>query len=384
MLAYIICFAITLSVAYLYERNLLRRIPRKWFQTISAALVIILPALLAGVRHYSIGTDVLVYGKPVFERAVSSGSLQDLIIRYSDIEPGFVFLAFIVSRFTSNLQVFLFIISFLIGSLVYLSLFRKRETCSIFMGESIYLLLVYNLSLNIMRQAIAIAFVVLGITYLMEKKNFVFFLIVLIACMFHKSAIVSALYYALFRILRRYDYSGSMKKLNKKERSKYWFRLVMVSMFAVIGAALFQYLLTILEKFGLLSERYSSYLYSKSMGTIRWQVILLYILPYYALFERNNLSDDRYFYLSVGIVDVASYTLRRIVFYFVRLSYYFMACRLLSLTHYRINFGKIIKTGKLNRNEAIALFVLVVSIAYWWLTIIRLNDNQTYPYRMFN
>ena len=157
MTAYIVTFLVTLFFSYIDERNLLKEKPNRLKHIIMVAFIIMLPAVLAGLRDYSIGTDVQIYAKSVFENAVRSSSVNSVLERYSELEPGFLMLAFIVSRITSSVHFFLFSIAFIIQLFVYLALYRTRNYCSIFMGESVYLFLIYNASLNMMRQTIAMA-----------------------------------------------------------------------------------------------------------------------------------------------------------------------------------------------------------------------------------
>ena len=131
MIIYIVVFVI--SIFLLYLKN---RVKNKWLKKILIILALMLPCILAGLRHHSIGTDVDVYVSRLFDLAVRSKSFSDFLtlkwwrvwtyVYVSDFEIGFTFFVYLISKMFSNLQVLLFFIQLLIIIPIYIGV-RKNE-----------------------------------------------------------------------------------------------------------------------------------------------------------------------------------------------------------------------------------------------------------------
>lgn len=381
MTAYIVTFLVTLFFSYIDERNLLKEKPNRLKHIIMVAFIIMLPAVLAGLRDYSIGTDVQIYAKSVFEYAVRSSSVNSVLERYSELEPGFLMLAFIVSRITSRVHFFLFSIAFIIQLFVYLALYRTRNYCSIFMGESVYLFLIYNASLNMMRQTIAMAILLFALTYLFEKKYLISLIWIFIGFFFHNSIIIGLLYFPVFIFFNGRKYANDNVS-GRKTRVWFGFKTLLVIIAVTVVTASFQPLMLLLGKFGIISDRYSIYL-STENSSIRWTFFFAYIVCYLIVYLRKNKNKQGYFFLTIGLIDIVIYRLKYIMYYLYRISTYYMICRIFSLTQARIDFGKILCTGKISKDELVAIITWLVCFIQWFMFIAINNDHATMPYKFF-
>ena len=90
---YICTFAITLLMAYINEKNLMKKKANKVIHYMTALLIICVPATIAGMRDLSVGTDTMLYAKPVFEYACNSKDLIQMFYRFPQIEYGFLIVA---------------------------------------------------------------------------------------------------------------------------------------------------------------------------------------------------------------------------------------------------------------------------------------------------
>lgn len=176
-------------------------------------------SILAGLRTTEIGTDIGVYGFTSFNLATSSSSFLEywhlITIKYGT-EIGYAWLNYVVSRFTSSLNVFLFVLSFctlwfvIKGALNFEKVLHVPSEIQII----IYFSILYGTSLNMMRQSLAMSIIFFSTSLLVQKKKKYFvasLLLAVIAFLFHRTAIM------ITGIYLTYWYSvGISKTLRKK------------------------------------------------------------------------------------------------------------------------------------------------------------------------
>ena len=130
-------------------------------------------SLLAGLRSENIGTDVLVYGNTVFYNMTNSTGLISYYFDAIDIfrlEPFYLFINYVVSRFTNTYWIFYFILSFIINSCFYMAAYVLKNKIYPSLSWLIYLLFFYSYTLNIMRQSLATGLMILAISLMIENK----------------------------------------------------------------------------------------------------------------------------------------------------------------------------------------------------------------------
>lgn len=165
---YIVIFFFSTLFMYLGEVYKVRR----FFY----ALSIILPALLAGLRDLTIGADTGGYPIEIFDIACSSHSLSDCIYEVGFFvfchDVGYISLAYLISAFTKDSFFFFFITNLIVNWGVFFFLYKakSRFQFSLWLAWLSYLFIFYNRTLNLSRQSIAIAIVLIAITYLWDKK----------------------------------------------------------------------------------------------------------------------------------------------------------------------------------------------------------------------
>lgn len=118
--------------------------------------------------------------------------------RYVEVEPGFAMVNWIVDALDSGAGHLLFFVTALISVVLKVSSFSRWREASIglFVFVSTYAVAV---EMNLVRQAIALGFVLLAYRFLLEEKLRLFVLLVLVAASFHVSALVSILVLLLHR-----------------------------------------------------------------------------------------------------------------------------------------------------------------------------------------
>lgn len=169
--------------------------------------------LISGLRHITIGgRDVYISYNYSFERAINTRWIDagkrfvDSIFYGSGVkDPGYMIFEKIIGVFTSNYQIYLFVVA--IVFMIPFGIFVYRNSKEPFMSFLIYSTLFYSFfSLTGFRQTIATALVVLWGYELIKKRNLLGFIaLTVIAFTIHKSAIVFFPFYFL-----------AQKKLTKK------------------------------------------------------------------------------------------------------------------------------------------------------------------------
>lgn len=154
-------------------------------------------SVLAGVRDLTgpvAGTDVTVYGNPVFlsismvptwEAAVDVGESYGF-----HGEVGYIWLNYAVSRLTSDPHVFFGLVALIGSSLVVLVILMFREHGSPVLMWLTYLCISYVDGFNLLRQGIAMSIVLLAVALLLKRHVGWGLATGFSALLFHNSAIV--------------------------------------------------------------------------------------------------------------------------------------------------------------------------------------------------
>lgn len=177
-------------------------------------IALMIPCFLAAFRADTIGTDVRVYLIPMFENAKNAHSIADFFGRswmqlytrrsVASIEIGFSLLVYIVTKIFSNLYVLQFFIQMLTIIPVWWSLEKLADLLNkriVVVGMMVYYTMCYNYSLNLMRQYIAIGFLVFSFSCLIagNKKKYAIFQVV--AFSFHYAAISGLVIYLVYEYI---------------------------------------------------------------------------------------------------------------------------------------------------------------------------------------
>ena len=240
MIIYLITFFITCVLCVILQKY----IKNKILKVIFSILIILIPSIIGGFRDLTIGTDVLVYGEKYFKYANSYQNILNYITSY-DIDIGYLAINFLVSRFTNDVHIFLFVLQLIVNTLVFITLYKYKERVPLWLSMLCYLTLYYCRTFNLIRQSMALAIVFWGIKKKKKKEFIKYFIVVLLASLFHPSAWIALLLY-IINIL-----------LNSKNERIYSFIIVSSALFVVLA---FPILMKVLNSLNILPERYYNYL----------------------------------------------------------------------------------------------------------------------------
>ena len=218
IMIYLIVFFVSLIFLKLGFNKKFSRDIRKNFIIIS----LILPCLLAGARGLSVGTDTNGY---IYDLFIKSQKI-DNIFKFFEIadnlylikDYAYLIITFFIGKLsiTWNFQLLLFVFEILIIFPLYFSLKKMSiKDSDIIFGFFIILFTFYNLSLNMVRQAIAISFFVSSISFFVKndgKKSKILSLIMyLIAIEFHNTAFFMFPIFIVYKIMNSKKYSNRKK-----------------------------------------------------------------------------------------------------------------------------------------------------------------------------
>lgn len=377
LIPYLICFTLTLTVAAINEFLLTRKSKYKLCIFITSMLVVLIPSIMAGIRDYTIGTDT--YSYVTYEYVLARSLNTDLLTVWDlDVttERGFLLLAWFSSLVSFDPHIFLFLVALLINGLVYYGLYLLRETNSIFLGEFVYLFCSYNETFASLRQSIAMAFVLVSVAYLINNKTIKSCVIVIIAFLFHRTAVIGWTILLIYKYLYK---NNNAIIINNIKLAYRYFKTVLIMIILCCVLFLFQPLTLSLIEIGLLNAKYLSYLsYSQqdSLGVLGY---MAYIFIYGLMFLPITYNHKS-FYIVCAWADILFYSLRVYVLWLSRVATYFFYMRILWLSSFKDSLINIFTSRKFGMHEAVLLVAMAGCVIYWLVFTIYANNNETYPY----
>ena len=216
-LIYIFTFSASLAIFWIGQKTCSNNKRVNILSKIILFIAVLLPSLLAGMRDNSVGIDVEVYIVRDMKTACSL-QVQSLTDCFAALDRApeylYMLLVYICSRITADEGLLLFFIQFFTIGPLAMAAVKLRKEISIPLAMATYLFCFYNNTLNMMRQSISCAFILLGAVYYFNNKmkiNIKTVICYVIACLFHNSGIMGVLIiYILCRIstfkLKRWGY----------------------------------------------------------------------------------------------------------------------------------------------------------------------------------
>lgn len=367
MIQYILVFIMVILLGIVYEK-----ISSNIYKKILLVFIILLLSILGGLRALNIGTDVSIYGKSFFDKAENSDSLKKLD-NTLNIEFGYTFLLYIVTRFTNNLNVFLFILQLITNSLVILTLnkySRKENKFSFAIGILVYICIYYCRTYNFLRQSIALSIVLWGYSYIDEKKYKSFVVCVLIASIFHTTTLIAISLLPL-------------KLLVGKKKSPIIYGAIYI---ILIGISIdLVDVIIILKKIGILSDRYYNYIYNYINPKYRFDwVDIIYKLIWLGSFvymsrKSKDFKENNSYYFNLLILDLIFFSFRRTILYADRVALYFGYSQMIYVPRLYKYLVSAKKSDKRINLLVTSIFV-VANAFFWYHKFVVQKSCEVYPY----
>ena len=328
--------------------------------------LIIMFLFLTGIsafRHFTVGTDTLQYYSS-FKIISNLGWNQFSMTRF---ETGYYMLNKLIAIISKDPQVFLAITSCMIIPVV--GVFIYKYSKNVAYSTLLYILLnIYFFHMTGLRQSLAITILLLSVFEIREKHNIKFILLVLLASLFHSSAII----FLLVLFFNKYRYN---------EKSYVYILLITFGCF-VFFKPVFLFIANILGK-------YSGYVNSDDFGVSNFfgaffQFLLTFSVYSFChiLYVKKLKNGDQVIENSLFIkllsLDVVCQCMAMKMNIIGRMNQYFWIYAIILIPN-------LINEVKKSKNRfALYLGMLVVTLVYWLvLGIYRPEWNGAIPYSIF-
>lgn len=345
---------------------------------LAVTIALLAPCLLAALRAPSIGTDVMIYARPLFDLAVGSPSFQAFldsswvggwtVREVSDIEIGFVTLTYLGAKVTESFAFVLFTIQVLTIVPIYCAIRKMGQGVSTWLGMAVYLFLYFNSSLNLMRQWIAMGFILLAFAYLFAGGRRAFLLFIIFAGLFHYSAVLMLGVALVYWYLERGRIEG--------KSDSYTIRFIIVCVLVVGILPGLQLVAGLLSLFGF-GQYVAGYL--SGAVSIMPNQILLRLPALLLLFSCSNkqgqsgIPSGRFFAV-LALFDIVASQLGSVSEQSTRIAFYFGLFQIISLP-----LAVQTQTTQL-RKGSVTLGVLLYILLYWLAYYVIFGWSATFPY----
>lgn len=195
MLIYVILIITILAMGYIFKANSSDKNKRIYIIIIGIILIII-----SGFRSIKVGADTLQFCRDFDNiKYIAWNSL----IGETRYEIGFVFFCKLLGIICNDSQILIFFTSLIINVLICRFIYKESEDCVL--SSYLYVTLNYfATNMNTMRQAIAMSIIILAyMNFLKKNKKVSYTVCILVACLFHMSAICGA--FLLFLPNKKYS-----------------------------------------------------------------------------------------------------------------------------------------------------------------------------------
>lgn len=371
MIEYLITFAIVLLATRYAEININKH--NVGVACLYSAIVILLPSALAGVRDSGVGWDTEIYGNHHYDlmRSYSYLSIKEFWRLILNDEFGgeklYFLWIFISVKLTGDIHLYYFSIQFFICLFTYISILHNRKNASMVLMEFVFLFLFYNLSLNIMRQSMALAFALFSYRFFIEKRWLIFIPLFVVVCNLHNSGF----FYVIFLFFAWLQKNGIINY-----RKFISFTLCIPFLFVFINPVLM-----FVVQLGLFPQKFIDlYMDSNDTGLMKTNLlfgVILYLVQIIACRKIGSkekemaimFANNHLLYLMFYLAMLFSFWAYRVSFYFYYFSIFFIPMLLFKLKQSGDNTYSLIKTA-----------VIVLIVSNWYLSFVVHNETSTVPY----
>jgi len=277
--------------------------------------------------RYDYGNDYMSYFNihAAINAGLPSWGQDDILFKYLNLLiPNFYWFIVIISLF------YILTIYYLIKSNLKI---KEYWFAGLLLLINPYLFLVH---LSSLRQTLAICFVIFSINFVIKKKPFMYYLFIIIAMGFHKSAMVLLPVYFI---------------LNDSKIKKKWSVLIYGLLAVLIGTPLFETILyRVLEYF----PRYYTYYFKQGLQNSLRATLISSLFFFFVIFNINKLEGKEIIYGKLSLIATIISLLAIRASMITRIGMYFDIFLILTIPQI---FSRI--RGKANRQ---ILFIIMISI----------------------
>lgn len=373
MLIYLIVFLIT--TYFVYKAEISKKESSKKYYIF---LAIFLLAAFAGCRAESVGTDVRNYGMNNFNLALRYHSFAHYYSNYSIAvlsEPLYHLLVFFLSRVFTDYHWALFFYELITVSFCYLGIERCNKIFNTkkWLAFLVYNLVLFNISINLMRQMIAVSIIFYALTFAFEERYKTYIALTFLAVGFHSSGIIGAAILPMYLILRQKRKISTTKQFTQ---GIIFFLLLFLTI--ALGSTGVRFLVSK----GIVRSLYLSYLDdgTGAVSTVSYSMLVIYLI-YFGIYMKhyhqiNRKGLESMFFLMCSVIMLISPFGQLISTYISRIANYFIPFQIISLVNISQCYSK-----KSQKDWIILLVSLFLCV--WYFNFVIRGIGETIPYTTF-
>ena len=324
-------------------------------------LLCMIPMFLISALRFNVGSDFLGVYWNGFQR-VQAG------INTDNFEIGFQSLIKLLGKISTSPQILIFVTSFLFIFFTWNAIFDQSNDI-VFSLLILFISRYYFISLNVIRQLVAMAIILYALKYLKEGKNTKYIIFNLIAFTMHRSALICL----IFLFVPKIDLTKTKYLL------MFLGALILVYGLNHIGVIRNQITLLLVNssKYSTYVQEYNSGGYYAGRSFILYQTILnflVYIMEWYA--SRENITDDITYkiYLNIQALTLMVCMIFNAVPLIERIYWYFGFIQILSIPY-------TIKMYSRQLPRLVWSFIIVLFMGVFCVyDIFVMHDHQVVPY----
>lgn len=327
----------------------------------------LIPAILAGVRDYTIGTDIATYGHWTFIAAKNSSNPINFAIVNKSLDFFYSIMVYCIAHIFESEHWLYFFTGLLTYLFSILGLYRYREYISVSVAWICYLFLFFGDTLNLMRQSIAISIFMLAFSYFQRGDKVKFGILLVTAMLFHSTAIIGVLFVVIYILLEK---RNSM--------------MTKTGIIATMLVLMFGYakIINIVVNLGFFNEKYMKYTYQATSGfslnpiLIRLPYLILIGLFYFSCIKETGSGIKKNFVdyiIVIIIIEMIAAEMRMFNASLYRISLYFGMFRC-------VGIGRVMKVVKPNNRQILIWIIGTLLIITWIYQNVVQGNNQIYSF----
>ena len=338
----------------------------KKHKKIAITIIVILLTLLAGLRHFSIGNDTIVYYRN-YNRIDTVGSNA---FGGSSFELGYNYLVLFATSLGLSFNAFLFFLSLImnIGVGVFIYKYSKQPMFSFIL---FILLRLFFSEMNIVREFLALAVFLSSIKYIEGRNIIKFLIVVLLASFIHSSVFFAVIIYFLYNL-----------KLTPIKK------LTFAGITAIVCIFLYNILSYTTQMLGIYERYVDDYFGSNKLASIILAIISILIYLFFRFVRKNNRDNEKMldsvqkrrlnFYENILFFSVIFSIISIRISVFSRLSLYYQIFNIIAIP----NVIQLMSNPKKRALWYIIIFVCFF-VYFAMILYLRPNWNMVNPYRFY-
>ena len=344
-------------------------------------IALLIPCILAGLRADTVGTDTADYPLTMYNLALTNTYLDYMDTQFMhmwvldyvrDMGIGYASFVYVIANISGDFGMLLFFTHVVIVFSIYGAVKNVCKEKYVWIGMMIFYLLFYNVSLNAIRQWMAMAILLYAYTEFLDKKR-IWILYAAVGISFHSTAICGLLVFLLYLIFDKIDIPKiRFDRINKISGS--W--LIIISVIAVgiyflTHMEIVRYMIQMMSLADFLNYFQGAIKFSIKRFVLEIPLVMLCLINW-KYFEDDK---DKYFVLLFSMVNMMLSQLNTMNVLAWRISAYVSMFTV-------IYFPKCVQACKDKGKRILeTVAVGIYGFVHWSYYYVILNAHGTLPYK---